>query len=303
MFTDKDLHGTSAENTAAEGAAAENASIDLAQTDLLSTHRPSRIQGWTIMAYSAVCYFMAVGTLITVAAFVGDFGGIRTAEAAWMFDSAWARGALNTGFLLLFAVQHSVMARQGFKNWITRYISGDAERSTYLLATNVVLLATVAFWQPLPGMFFQVEGSARMAVNGLLILGFVIVLISSFLIDHFHLFGLKQGFQALKHGKSRPARFVTPLFYRWVRHPLMSGMLILIWSMADISLDRLFLNLAMTGYVFVGVYFEERALTGELGDVYRTYKRHVPAVIPGLRPAWPPKADPVQGPSVAAEAA
>jgi protein-S-isoprenylcysteine O-methyltransferase Ste14 len=161
----------------------------------------------------------------------------------------------------------------------------------------------MVFWQPLPGTFFQFEGNARLVMHGLLVLGFVIALISTFLIDHFHLFGLKQAYQALKTGRSDAAKFVTPLFYRWVRHPLMTGMLVVIWSMADISLDRLFLNVAMTGYIAVGVYFEERALTRELGEAYRIYKSNVPAVIPGLHPAWPPKTEQYQGPSAAPEAA
>lgn len=281
-----------------------SSSIDLAATDLLSTRRPNSGKGWAIMTYSVLTYAMFLATFLAVIAFVGDLGGIRTAERAWLhLDGTFARVAVNTGFLLLFAVQHSVMARQSFKKWITQYISRDAERTTYVLASNLVLAATMIFWQPLPGTLFQFEGNARVAMHGLLVLGFFVALISTFLIDHFHLFGLKQAYQSLMHGRSQPAQFVTPLFYRWVRHPLMTGMLIVIWSMADITLDRLFLNLAMTGYIFVGVYFEERALIRELGEVYLTYKRHVPSVIPGLRPAWPAKVEQYQGSSVAPEAA
>jgi protein-S-isoprenylcysteine O-methyltransferase Ste14 len=276
----------------------------LTQTTLLETARPYSGKGWALLGYSIINYVMFLGTFVTLIAFVGDLGGIRTADRAWLdLESTFARLALNVGFLLLFVVQHTVMARKKFKDWITQYISRDAERSTYVLATNVVFIATMVFWQPLPGTFFAFEGTARMVMHGLLGLGFVVALISTFLIDHFHLFGLKQGYQALKDGTSQPAKFVTPLFYRWVRHPLMTGILMVVWSMADITVDRLFLNVAMTGYIAIGVFFEERSLTRELGETYVEYKRHVPAVIPGLRPAWPPKSKQFQGPSVAPGAA
>lgn len=270
-----------------------------------NTANPSsygKAKSWAIMAYSAVCYLLFFVTFLVLIAFVGDLWAIRSTARPWLqLDGIAAKVALNAALLLLFGVQHSVMARAPFKKWITKYIPDHAERPTFVLATVLVLVATVALWQPLPLAFFQFEGAARIAMHALFGLGFLIVLLASFMIDHFHLFGLKQGIWAVQ-GKSAPqAVFYTPLFYRWVRHPLMTGMLLGIWAMTDVTVGRLFLAAAMTGYIAVGVYFEERSLTRELGEIYLDYKRHVPAVIPGLRPAWPPRAAKVE--AAAAEAA
>ena len=280
-----------------------NDSIDLAQTDLLGTHRPSRAKGWAIMAYSAVTYLIFFATFLALIAFVGDLGAIRSTVRPWLeLESTGGKIALNLALLGLFGIQHSTMARKPFKKWLTQYIPETMERSTYVLATVAVLAPILAFWQPLNTTYFSFEGPIRGVVYCLFGLGFLIVLISTFLIDHFHLFGLKQGVQAVKSAEAPPAQFVTPLFYKWVRHPMMTGMLLGIWASTDVTLGRLLLNVAMTGYVFVGVYFEERSLTRELGPVYLEYKKHVPALIPGLRPAWPPRGENV-GPSAAPEAA
>ena len=294
MSNDQDPRSTSAENT----------SPDLAQTDLLNTSRPNPIKGWAIMAYSVISYVLFFATFLALIAFVGDLGALRSTVRPWLeLDSTAAKVVLNLGLLTLFAVQHSVMARAPFKKWLTQYIPETMERSTYVLATVAVLAPILAFWQPLSANFYTFEGAGRVVMYCFFALGFVIVLISTFLINHFHLFGLQQGVQALKSGEAPPAHFVTPLFYKWVRHPMMTGMLLGIWAMTEVTAGRLLLNVAMTGYVLVGVYFEERSLTRELGDVYLTYKRHVPALIPGLRPAWPPKTEGFQGPSAAPEAA
>lgn len=269
-----------------------------------STPNYSPAKRWALLAYSSVCYLLFFVTFLVLIAFVGDLGAIRSTVRPWLqLEGTGAKVALNLGLLLLFAVQHTVMARSGFKKWITRHIPEHAERPTFVLATVLVLVATVAFWQPLPLALYQFQGGARLAVHALFGLGFLIVLLASFMIDHFHLFGLKQGIWALQ-GKSSPrAVFTTPLFYRWVRHPLMTGMLLGIWSMTDVTAGRLLLAVAMSAYIAVGIHFEERSLTRELGAVYREYKRRVPAVVPGLRPAWPPQREEYQGPKAAPEAA
>ncbi len=193
---------------------------------------------------------------------------------------------VDLGLLALFAVQHSGMARPGFKRVWTKIIPAPIERSTFVLASSLVLVLLYWQWQPLPVAVWEVEGEAgRLALHALAALGWALVLASTFVIDHFDLFGLRQSWRtALGRGPSPEAPFVTRAFYRVVRHPIMLGFLIAFWATPTMSAGRLLFALATTGYILIAVkYLEERDLIAQYGDTYRDYQRRVPMLLPWRR--------------------
>ena len=238
------------------------------------------------LLYSAACYAVFLAVFLYAIGFVAgvgvpkdiDGGSVGAALPALLVDAA---------LLLLFAVQHSVMARPAFKRWWTRIVPPVAERSTFVLASSLVLALLFWAWRPLPLAVWDVQAPlARGALYLLSALGWLLVLSSTFLINHFELFGLRQ---AWRHGQPEiDSPFVTRAFYRIVRHPLMLGFLIAFWSAPTMSLGHLVFALATTGYILVAVKFlEERDLVAHFGDTYREYQRRVPMLVPRLRPRAP----------------
>jgi protein-S-isoprenylcysteine O-methyltransferase Ste14 len=192
---------------------------------------------------------------------------------------------LNVLLLGLFALQHTVMARPGFKAWWTRIIPAVAERSTYVLITSAILLLMVAQWRPFPGVVWQVDGAAALAILGVAALGWSIVLVSTFLIDHFELFGLKQSVLYALGRPLEPAQFRERLFYRVVRHPLMLGFIIAFWATPLMTWGHLLFAAMTTGYILLALVIEERTLVELHGEAYEDYRRRVPKLIPSLRRA------------------
>lgn len=239
------------------------------------------------LLYSAACYAVFLFVFVYAIGFVAgvvvpkdiDGGRAGALVPALLVDA---------GLLLLFAVQHSVMARPAFKRRWTRIVPVVAERSTFVLASSLVLALLFRAWQPLPMAVWDVQMPlARGALFLLSALGWLLVLSSTFLINHFELFGLRQ---AWRYGRpERQSPFVTRAFYRIVRHPLMLGFLIAFWSAPTMSLGHLVFALATTGYILIAVKFlEERDLVAQFGDTYRDYQRRVPMLVPRLRPAAKP---------------
>lgn len=188
---------------------------------------------------------------------------------------------VDVGFLLAFGVQHSVMARSGWKQRWTTIIPPAMERSLYVLIASCILLAVFWCWQPISGVIWQIDGPPiRSVVYGVCLAGWVIVVWSTFQIDHFELFGLRQMWQALRHQPPRPAEFKRPFLYRIVRHPMMVGFLLVFWATPTMTVDRLVLALGMSIYILVGVTFEERALQRQFGVTYEKYQAEVPQLIP-----------------------
>jgi methanethiol S-methyltransferase len=184
--------------------------------------------------------------------------------------------------LTLFGVQHSVMARAGFKRWWTRVVPSSAERSTYVLAANICLIALFVAWFPVTHDIWRVTAQPwRAVLTATAYLGWAIVLVSSSLIDHFELFGVRQVLTRLRRLRLPDSEFSTPLLYRVVRHPLYLGFLIAFWATPRMTLGHLIFAAVMTGYILLAVPFEESDLIRAFGDKYRDYRRRVPMLIPG----------------------
>jgi protein-S-isoprenylcysteine O-methyltransferase Ste14 len=222
-------------------------------------------------------------TFLYAVGFVGNFLVPRSIDLP--VDSNFA-AALITDVVLLtvFALQHSVMARPGFKRWWTRLIPEPAERSTYVLASSLALILLFAYWRPLGGIVWNVE--QPVAVNilyGLCAFGWLLVLVSTFLINHFDLFGLRQVWLYFVGKPYEPIGFRSPGPYRLVRHPLYVGWLFAFWATPVMSVAHLLFAIATTGYILIAIQLEERDLVAHLGDSYREYKSRVPMLIPFTR--------------------
>lgn len=227
--------------------------------------------------------------VVTYVIFLAVF--LRAIWFVWTMDSAAAQApfvqALVTDAVLLgvFAVQHSVMARQGFKRAWTRIVPRAMERSMYVLMASLVLYAVVYFWQPMPTPMWHVQAAwAVMLLNVLFWIGWGILLISTFLINHFDLFGLKQVWGQWKGKQYEPPVFRIPGFYQFVRHPIYVGFLIAFWSAPQMTFGHLFFAVMCTGYILVAIQLEERDLVKFHGEDYKIYRSGVSMLVP-----WPRK--------------
>jgi len=236
-----------------------------------------------VLLYGLISYAVFFATFLYAVGFVGNFLVPRSIDLP--VDSNFA-AALVTDVVLLtvFALQHSVMARPGFKRWWTRLIPEPAERSTYVLASSLALILLFAYWRPLGGIVWNVE--QPVAVNilyGLCAFGWLLVLVSTFLINHFDLFGLRQVWLYFVGKPYEPIGFRSPGPYRLVRHPLYVGWLFAFWATPVMSVAHLLFAIATTGYILIAIQLEERDLVAHLGDSYREYKARVPMLIPFTR--------------------
>lgn len=238
-----------------------------------------------ILAYGIAVYALFFATFLYAFGFIGSLivpKGINDGEPG----AFWPSLVLNASFLLLFAIQHVVMARPAFKDWFTRFIPRPAERSTFVLAACAILILMFWLWRPLPEVVWQVQSDwLVLLLRGAFLLGMAIVLYSSFLIDHFDLFGLRQ---VVLHALGKPYTqkpFVVRSLYRHVRHPLMVGFLLAFWATPVMTEGHLLFALLTTGYILVGTRIEERDLVRQHGESYLAYRRTTPGLIPRLTPA------------------
>jgi protein-S-isoprenylcysteine O-methyltransferase Ste14 len=192
--------------------------------------------------------------------------------------------AIDLGLLSLFAIQHSVMARPAFKHWWTRFVPEAVERSTYVLFSSLVLLALFAFWEPIGGVIWDApEGPVRTAIIALYLLGWALLLYTTFLIDHFDLFGLRQVWRRALGQAYTPPQFYTPSLYKLIRHPLYVGWLTIVWAAPTMTVAHLVFALTASAYILVAIQFEEHDLVTAFGERYVAYRRTTPMLIPSLR--------------------
>lgn len=231
--------------------------------------------------YGLASYLIFSASFAYTPGFLGNFLVPKTIDSGP--DSAPAQAVLIDALLLgLFAVQHSVMARPAFKRWWTRIVPPACERSTYVLISSLLLILIFWQWRPMTTTIWRVEGWPSVMLNGVFGLGWVIALTSTFQIDHFELFGLRQVIDALRGAADRIQAFRTPLLYRLVRHPLMSGLLLAFWATPHMTAGHLLFAVLSTGYVLVGVRLEERDLVAAFGASYQRYRQRVPMLMPRL---------------------
>jgi protein-S-isoprenylcysteine O-methyltransferase Ste14 len=240
---------------------------------------------FTAFLYGVASYFLFFFTFLYAVGFVSGIVVPKTIDTGTVVPMAEAL-IVNLILMTLFAIQHSVMARPRFKQWWTRYVPKSVERSTYVLLSSLALILLFWQWRPLPTAVWHIENSSiAMAITGLSFVGWLIVLTSTFLINHFELFGLHQVANNLAGREMPTPRFRAPLFYKFVRHPLYLGFIIAFWAAPRMTIGHLLFAAVTTAYIVVGALLEERDLIDMFGDEYRRYKERVSMLVPWRKPA------------------
>jgi len=234
--------------------------------------------------YGLACYAAFLATLLYAVGFLGNIGVPKSIDSGLDGSLAVAL-AVDGALLALFALQHSIMARPWFKRLWTQIVPQPVERSTYVLFSSLALMLLFWQWRPIGGIVWNVENTPTdPLLVGLYVLGLVIVLLSTFLINHFDLFGLRQVYLYLMGREYTPLRFRTPFFYRYVRHPLYVGWLLTFWSAPVMTVAHFFFALMTTAYILMAIRFEEADLCKVHGENYRCYQKQVPMIIPSIHP-------------------
>jgi protein-S-isoprenylcysteine O-methyltransferase Ste14 len=241
----------------------------------------SRFGKHAALVYGTACYAIFFVTFLYLIGWVTNLVVPVSIDSGTPGNLAVAL-LIDLALVALFGLQHSVMARPGVKAAITRIVPKPVERATYVLASSAVFVLTFAAWQPIPAVVWQAEaGAAALQVGALL--GFGMVLVTTFLIDHFDLFGLRQVWLAFRGKPYTEKRFVTPGPYRYIRHPLYVGWMIAFWSAPTMTVGHLLFASAMTGYILVAIRYEERDLLAALGESYRRWRATTPMFVPRVR--------------------
>jgi protein-S-isoprenylcysteine O-methyltransferase Ste14 len=232
------------------------------------------------MLYALLSYAIFLGSFVYAVGFVGAVGVSKSIDGP-LTDSGWIAWVVDALVLGLFAIQHSVMARPAFKRWWTRFVPQSMERSTYVLVASLLLILIFVTWQPIPAVIWSTQSRNVAIVLWILYaLGWLIVLMSTFLISHFELFGLTQAWRALRNAPTPDGGFTVKFLYKFVRHPLMLGFVIAFWSTPLMTAGHLLFAILTTGYILVGIQLEERDLVAHFGETYLRYRARVPMLFP-----------------------
>jgi protein-S-isoprenylcysteine O-methyltransferase Ste14 len=234
-----------------------------------------------ILFYGIVAYFVFLIAFLYAIGFVGNIivpKSIDSGTETTLFSSLF----INVILLSVFALQHSIMARPKFKEWFNSIFSKAMERSTYILLSSLALILIYWQWQPIPTIVWETENTILSSIiTGIFFLGWLIVLLSTFMINHFELFGLAQIFDNLKNKQTVNPKFQTNYLYKIVRHPIMLGFIIAFWATPTMTVGHLLFALVTTIYIFIAIkYLEEKDLRKLIGEKYETYQKEVPMIIP-----------------------
>ena len=234
------------------------------------------------LIYAGVAYVLFLATFLYAIGFVVGVGvpkSIDSGPAGPLVPSL----VIDALLLGLFAVQHTLMARPGFKAWWTKIVPAPIERSTYVVLSSLLLILLFWQWRALPGTVWALQGGVATAVYALCALGWLTVLASTFMISHFELFGLVQAYSAFRDRAAPALKFHTPMLYGLIRHPIMAGFIIAFWAVPVMSVGHLVFAFATTAYILIALQFEEHDLVAMFGQTYVDYRRRVPMLIPFLR--------------------
>lgn len=235
-----------------------------------------------VMLYGVLSYLLFFATFVYFIAFVGDIFVPKTLSNGGVIEGANAL-LINIGLILLWGIQHSVMARGWFKDAIASLIPHHIERSTYVLASSIVLLVLMHFWQPMDAVIWQVDNPLYQQVLWTLFaIGWLMVLLSTFLTDHFDLFGLRQTWLYFVNKSYSSVNFTDRLIYRWIRHPMMLGLFFAFWAIPTMTSGHLVFSIGMSVYILIGIYFEEKSLIAEVGPAYQEYQSRTARIIPKI---------------------
>ena len=235
-----------------------------------------------LLLYGLFCYLTFLLVFLYTIGFVGNFLVPKTMDSGT--NVHWLTATTtNIGLLGIFALQHSIMARQKFKLWWTSLIPGVIERSTYVMATNVALIGLIYYWKPVNIIVWDVSDEPYAPIIwAICVIGWLIVLISTFLLDHFELFGLKQVYCNFRGKRMESIPFRTPLFYKYVRHPIYFGFAVAFWATPTMTAAHLLFAVGATGYSVIGALLEERDLVGQFKNNYQEYQKKVPMLFPRI---------------------
>lgn len=241
------------------------------------------------MGFSLIAYTIFFATFLYLIGFVGSLPGLPVTVDRGPAVSPSAAVVIDLALIALFGLQHSIMARQGFKRRWTRVVPWPIERSVFVLMASAVLIALFAFWRPIEGDVWNVTSPLGQAILwALFATGWFVVLLTTFLINHFELFGLQQAWLHLQGREPVKHMFRQPLFYKWVRHPLYLGFFLAFWATPHMSYGHLLLAVGMSIYMLIAIRFEERDLIAYFGVQYVEYRARVGMLIPGIRRRAPP---------------
>ena len=245
-----------------------------------ATH-PGIVKRLSVLTYGLLAYNIGtVGLFWLILA----MGGIAPVGISSLQTNSMSSALLvNIGLIVLFGIQHSVMARPSFKKWLTQFIPEAAERATFMLMSGIVTISAIYFWQTLPGTIWSVESSSgQIMLWALYAIGWTYLLMSTFVTNHFELMGLRQVYLYFMNKPYSTLSFTRKYMYRYSRHPMMLGILIGMWAIPEMSVSHFAMASMLTLYMIIGVYFEEQSLVEDFGETYRNYKKEIAALIPNI---------------------
>ena len=245
--------------------------------------------GSLILLFGSIVYLLFFATFLYLIAFVGDLQLIHPSLLNYLIPKSVSSGAVSpllptiltdVSLILLFGLQHSIMARKSFKRWLTHCLPTSLERSIFVLATSLVLICLFYFWLPIPLMLWQFSDPVPVILLWALFgFGWLLVLYSTFVINHFDLFGLRQVYFAFKDQAYPSLEFKVVGPYKYSRHPLYLGFLLALWATPSMSASHFLFSLGFSGYIFIGIHFEEKDLIADFGEKYRQYTRQVSMIL------------------------